>query len=295
MEVVDLGRSPEDFQDQRDLIQQQIDGWMLRLKNSFQSETWSPALQRLWDSMNYSFSGPGKRTRPVLGLLVSEQLGVDPRKMIPWVLAVEMVHTYSLIHDDLPCMDNDDFRRGKPTNHKVFDQSTALLAGDTLLTEAFGLVAEMDVPDTARVVAAVKLLSHCSGFQGMAGGQAVDLLSKGQKFSFEQTVQLQRMKTGALFEAVCQGVALLAGSSQASVQTWQQFGKSLGFAFQLADDILDSQEKLEPGSFPDLIGLTETTKLLDQQTEHCLGLLKSLNLEAGPLKSVVLWNRNRKK
>ncbi len=287
----DPGQSPEQFHDQRELLESLINQWFHQIR---ESRELSPGLQTLWDSMNYSLCQSGKRTRPVLGLLVAEQLGVDPRRLLPWVLAVEMVHTYSLIHDDLPCMDNDDLRRGRATNHKVFGEATALLAGDTLLTESFGLVARSYSRDPGQALQAVALLSAGAGFNGMAGGQAMDLLSKGQKFTVQETMCLHQMKTGALFRTVCEGVAVLSGAESTVVQAFRKFGASIGYAFQLADDILDSAVTVEVGSFPALIGIGETKVLLENETKSALQALQGIGIASGPLKSIVLWNLERK-
>lgn len=285
---------PAKYTDQRDLLESLIAKWFEELKAEVKPADWTQGLQTLWESMKYSLSQSGKRTRPVLGLLLAEQLGVDPRKMIPWVMSVEMVHTYSLIHDDLPSMDNDDVRRGQPTNHKVFGEATALLAGDTLLTEAFGLIANNYQQDSGQALRAVSLLSEGAGFLGMAGGQAMDLLSKGQKFSLDETKTLHQMKTGALFRTICEGVGVLCGTPVQTSLLLREFGASLGFAFQLSDDLLDSAQKIEAGSFPSLIGMEKTKALLDQETENCLTLLKKIGIQSGPLPEIVKWNQERK-
>lgn len=286
-------QGPDQFQNQRELLESFIDQWFIGLREQMDS-VWTPGLQTLWESMKYSLSQSGKRTRPVLGLLIAEQMGVDPRKLVPWVMAVEMIHTYSLIHDDLPCMDNDDLRRGKPTNHKVFGEATALLAGDTLLTEAFGLVSHNYRQDPEQALQAIALLSEGAGFSGMAGGQAMDLLSKGQKLNSEETQLLHRMKTGALFRTVCEGVGVLSGTPETISRLLRDFGSSLGFAFQLADDVLDSSEKIEIGSFPSLIGIEGTKDLLAQETARALAALAQIGISSGPLVALVHWNQERK-
>jgi geranylgeranyl diphosphate synthase type II len=287
-------QGPEQFESQRELLESLMDQWFLQLKETSGSAELSPGLQTLWDSMNYSLCHSGKRTRPILGLLIAEQLGVDPRRLLPWVMSVEMIHTYSLIHDDLPCMDDDDLRRGRATNHKVFGEATALLAGDTLLTEAFGLVARSYSRDPEQAVKAISLLSEGAGFHGMAGGQAIDLLSKDKKLTEIETKTLHEMKTGALFRTVSEGVAILSGTEKSVSDNFRKFGASLGFAFQLADDILDSSEVIEVGSFPALIGLSETKELLKKETKLALNALNEIGISSGPLVSIALWNQERK-
>lgn len=291
--VAPIAQGPEQFRDQRDLLENVITDWFADLRSQL-DHVWSPGLQTLWESMKYSLCQNGKRTRPVLGLLIAEQLGVDPRRMVPWVMAVEMVHTYSLIHDDLPCMDNDDYRRGQLTNHKIFGEATALLAGDTLLTEAFGLIAQFYAQDPEQAIRAIGLLSQGSGFTGMAGGQAMDLLSKDQQFSFTETQLLHQMKTGALFKTVCEGVGVLCGTPKDTSDLLRDFGSSLGFAFQLADDLLDSSEQIEPGSFPALIGMEKTKDLLTSETTKALSALAQVGISSGPLVAIVQWNQERK-
>lgn len=251
------------------------------------------ALSELEKSMRYSVAAGGKRTRPMVGVLVAEQLGVRPQKILPWVCAVEAIHSYSLIHDDLPCMDNDDFRRGKPTNHKVFGESCALLAGDVLLTEAFGLIARSYAGDPVVAVRSIQILSEGAGFRGMGGGQAIDLLSKRENFSTDEILNLHAMKTGALFRLVCEGVAVLCGTSDKMVTGFRQYGAALGLCFQLADDVLDSKEKIEPGSLPAQIGLEKTSEMLNFQSDRAVQTLRSLGIDSGPLVELIRWNQNR--
>lgn len=253
----------------------------------------SEALRPLVDSLRYSLANGGKRTRPVLGLIVGEQLGVSPRHLLPWVLAVEMIHTYSLIHDDLPAMDNDDFRRGKPTNHKVFGEATALLAGDILLTEAFGLVARSYCGNSERGIHAVALLSDAAGFAGMCGGQAIDLNAKLNHHQLDSLLDLHARKTGCLFRVVCEGVAVLSGSSVDLQNRMRQFGASLGLCFQLADDLIDSTDKIEAGSVPALVGLAGTRKLLESESNRARAALKEIGIVHGPLIDLVGWNEQR--
>lgn len=199
-----------------------------------------PATSRLVESMAYSALGPGKRFRPVLALWAAEAAGGPAKRAIPWALAVEMVHAYSLIHDDLPCMDDDVERRGRPTNHVRYDESTALLAGDALLTEAFGLVAQAyaDRPEVA--VKLVALLSRAGGVRGMVGGQAIDLASEGKKISADDLRKLHARKTGALIAASVEGAAIAAEGPAPAILAAGRYGATLGLAFQIADDLLDA-------------------------------------------------------
>lgn len=262
-------------------------------------ETWqiplSGGIQKLKESMSYSLSRGGKRFRPVLSLLIAESFAVHPQRVLPWGMAVEMIHTYSLIHDDLPCMDNDDFRRGEPTNHKVFGETTALLAGDTLLTESFGLLAHSYQEDPRVGLQLVALLSDAAGLFGMVGGQAMDLAFQKEKAQLEELKLMQDMKTGALIRVSAEGAALICGLPSEKVQLCRQFGEKLGLAFQLKDDLLDAVEKSELGSFPGIIGIEKTNEYLKQVSQEAFQILNQLGLSEGSLQELVQFNLTREK
>lgn len=280
----------ERFQGPLDLVEESVRAWV----NSFEVKDQSPGLKKLIEAMGYSFLSGGKRTRPVLGLLLAEALGVRPQKVIPWVLAVELIHTYSLIHDDLPCMDDDKERRGRPTNHIVFGESLALLAGDSLLTESFGLLSRSYSDEPAKGLKLVELLSEAAGFWGMAGGQALDLEAQKSLPSQDGILDMHSRKTGALFRVICEGVAVVCGTEVQLQSSARQFGAALGLCFQLADDVLDSIPEIETGSLPDLIGLPATQTLLDSETEKALQLLSQIGIQSGALVEIVRWNQSRK-
>lgn len=280
----------EAFQDQIALVEEGMKSWADR----FQAKTAGRSV--LAESMAYSCFTGGKRVRPLLGMLLGEELGVHPRRLLPWLCSVELIHTYSLIHDDLPCMDDDDERRGRPTNHVVYGESMALLAGDTILTESFKSLALAYADDPAKGIAAVALLADMAGFDGMAGGQAMDLESQKQLLGRDEILDMHARKTGALFRGVCEGVALLSGVPAELQSKCRQFGASLGLCFQLADDLLDSAHEIEKGSLPDLIGNEETRRLLEIETRKCLEILAAVKRQdkaTGPLAEIVLWNLNR--
>ena len=198
-----------------------------------------PLPPRLKESMLYSLQAGGKRLRPVLCLSTAALCGQDPQTVLPFAAAIEMIHTYSLIHDDLPAMDDDDLRRGKPSNHKAFDEATAILAGDGLLTDAFWVMCRTPVA-AERLLAAVGELAHAAGSAGMVGGQQWDMLYTGlPPVSLEELQNMHAMKTGALLRASCLCGALLAGAEKGRAQTIAAYGAALGAAFQIADDILD--------------------------------------------------------
>ena len=193
------------------------------------------------DAMRYSIQGGGKRIRPVLMLESCRLCGGKPADALDFACALEMIHTYSLIHDDLPCMDNDAMRRGKPACHIAFGEATAVLAGDALLTEAFKAAAAsafaQEHPD--RAVAAIALLAELAGACGMVGGQAIDLQSEGQQISLSRLRLMDKLKTGALMKAACAIGATLAGASSAQKDALETYADALGQAFQITDDILD--------------------------------------------------------
>lgn len=189
------------------------------------------------EAMAYSLEAGGKRLRPMLVLEFCRLAGGDVEKAMPFACAVEMIHTYSLIHDDLPCMDNDDMRRGKPSCHKAFGEATALLAGDALLTKAFEILTKAELPPE-RIVRAAAILSRCAGIDGMIGGQAVDLLNEVQAPDFSTLELTCRLKTAALLQAACLLGTAAAGNDQMADKA-REYGLNLGLAFQIVDDILD--------------------------------------------------------
>ncbi len=189
-------------------------------------------------AMEYSLLAGGKKIRPVLCLSWGVMLGADRKELLPFAAALEMIHTYSLVHDDLPAMDNDDLRRGRPTNHKMFGEAVAILAGDALLTQAFFVMLDSSFP-SGRVLAACREIAAAAGPQGMVGGQCLDLMATGMgSMNLEDLKNMHALKTGALIRASCTSGALLAGQG-ADVHKAASYGKNIGLAFQIVDDILD--------------------------------------------------------
>lgn len=201
----------------------------------------SAAQWELYRAMRYSLLAGGKRIRPVLTLEFCRMCGGDWRAALPFAAAIEMVHTYSLIHDDLPCMDNDDFRRGKPTNHKKFGEATALLAGDSLLTYAFGVAVSGCETTAEQNIDAVKLLSSRAGFDGMAGGQMLDLIGEKEKLTYEEFMLMNQLKTGCLIKTACLLGCIAAGYREGTDEyaAAEKYAENVGLAFQIEDDILD--------------------------------------------------------
>lgn len=248
---------------------------LLRKHTNFNIEVssqYTKQIERFYEALKYSLLGEGKRFRPVLCLAVADLFGSgNHKKVLPLALAIEMIHTYSLIHDDLPSMDNDDERRGKPTNHKVFGEATALLAGDALLTEAFRVLSQNN-QDAGKTLKVIHLLTECAGVLGMIGGQVVDLATQKNKVNVEELAQMQINKTGALIRASVVGAAILCDANEKQIQTLENFARYIGLNFQIADDLLDA-EKEELGSFVSILGFDDAKKLLNVLTEESLQTL----------------------
>jgi len=244
---------------------------------------------RLGEAMRYSLEAGGKRVRPVLCLLACEAVGGTADQALPGALALEYVHTYSLIHDDLPAMDDDDLRRGRPTNHKVYGEGHAILAGDALLTEAFGVLASADLDPTRRAET-LALLAEGAGWRGMAGGQALDL--EGERlatYDLDHLRLIHRLKTGALLRASLEIGAVLGGAAPAERAALRAYGEAIGLAFQIQDDILDAtatdadlgkRTGKDAGrgkiTYPSLLGLDGARKALSEATETALCHLATL-------------------
>lgn len=253
------------------------------------------AIAELRKSMLYSATNGGKRFRPVLSVLVAEMLGSSAEKVLPFATAVEMIHTYSLIHDDLPCMDNDDMRRGKPTNHKVFGEDFALLAGDALLTEAFLIIAKNYSENGFLVGRLVQLLSEAAGIRGMVGGQAIDLRAGEKQLSQAELTHLHLLKTGALIRVAVEGAALISGAKPHEIEALRKFGEGLGVAFQVADDVLDHGEKdQDVRSFTGIIGLEATKTYLNEISKNTMAELHKVSPDAAMLEYLVSFNIARK-
>ena len=239
--------------------------------------------QVLFDSMRYSLLAGGKRLRPIFVFDFCRMCGSDWKTAAPFAAAVEMIHTYSLIHDDLPCMDNDDYRRGKLTNHKVYGEANAILAGDALLTAAFASIVKAEYPAEVRI-RAVGVLSECAGELGMVGGQVLDMLSEERQCSEDEVIAIQSRKTGTLIKAACL-LGVLAGQGSAAQYTAAtEFAEHLGLAFQIRDDMLDvigNAEELGKAvgvdtvknTFVQLYGLEKCDELVHTHTDVALEAL----------------------
>ena len=259
------------------------------------------APEGLLAAMEYSLLAGGKRLRPALCLAWSELGGLAGDAALPSAAALELVHTYSLVHDDLPAMDNDDLRRGRPTSHKVYGEALAILAGDGLLTEAFSLI--LDIPGDnpgglppERLIRAASLLARGAGPSGMVGGQAVDMeLTGASGAPLDALRRLHAMKTGALITAACAMGAVLAGADEAFFARAEGYGRAVGVAFQIADDILDvvgdekaigkpvgSDQRQGKSTYPSLVGLDESRRLAHAAADEALTHLSSVKGLDGP-------------
>ena len=193
----------------------------------------------IYKAMRYSVFAGGKRLRPILMMNTCKMCGGDVNEVIPFACALEMIHTYSLIHDDLPAMDNDDLRRGMPTSHIKFGEATAILAGDALLNKAFEVVSQYNGNNPQRAIKAMNMLAVSSGTEGMIGGQIVDMESEGKDITLDELKYLHLNKTGAIIRSACTVGALMGGASDGEIKAVDEFAQNLGVAFQIQDDILD--------------------------------------------------------
>lgn len=248
--------------------------------------------KRLFDAMRYSLLAGGKRIRPVLTLEFCRICGGDWRGALPFACALEMIHTYSLIHDDLPCMDNDDYRRGRLTNHKVFGEALAVLAGDGLLTAAFETAASA-ATDPAVTVKAIRILAEQAGELGMVGGQVLDMDAEEQELTEQGIYDIQCRKTGALIQAACQIGVVAAGGTQQQLDAAKTYAQNLGLAFQIRDDMLDvigdeatfgkpigSDKAEKKTTFVDLLGLAACEREVVRLTDEAISALSPFGGEA---------------
>ncbi len=262
-------------------------------------------------AMRYSVFAGGKRVRPVLMLAACEAVGGTTDLALPAACAMEMIHTYSLIHDDLPAMDDDDFRRGRPTNHKVFGEAIAILAGDALLTEAFILMSNPDYMATvgpARLLPVIHEIGLCAGSRGMVGGQVVDMESEGKRDIDLATVQyIHTHKTGALMKASVKAGAILGGADGEALVAMTRYGEAIGLAFQIADDILDIEGTTEQigkdagsdqargkATYPAVMGLADSKRRAQELVDMALESLAPFGEMAEPLREVARYIVSRK-
>lgn len=255
-----------------------------------------PGLAKLQESMSYSLLSQGKRFRPVLCLWTYRMLKGQLEPALPLASALEMIHCYSLIHDDLPSMDNDDLRRGVPTNHKVFGDGMALLAGNALLTDALQTVVDAYGEESVKALTVLKLLTKASGQMGMIGGQAIDIERSSLPWEAKRLQLLHSLKTGALIAVSVQVAGLLADVSDQQARDLKEYGETLGFAFQIADDLLDFiAESPETMNFATLLGPEKARELLVETSAVARKSLAEFGPLAQPLIDMIEFNLSRSK
>ncbi len=264
----------------------------------------------IFQAARYSLMAGGKRLRPILCLAAAEAVGGKAEAVMPVACALEFIHTYSLIHDDLPAMDNDDYRRGKLTSHKVFGEDIAILAGDALLTEAFNLLARRDlmpgVPPE-RLLDVTREVSEAAGWFGMVAGQVLDIRSEGKTVDLKTLQQIHRLKTGAMIRVSLRAGAILSGASAAALASLSDYGRQIGLAFQIADDILNvegDRALLGKGTgsdaargkvtFPALLGVEASRARAKALIGEAVASLASFDERAAPLRSIALYILERK-
>lgn len=259
-------------------------------------------------AMHYSLFAGGKRLRPILTIAACEAVGGGKEDALYAACAIECIHTYSLIHDDLPALDNDDLRRGRPTCHKAFGEAVAILAGDALLTAAFEIIAKTPHPDKGAVVKAVYEIAVAAGSLGMVGGQAVDIESEGKEVEFPELEYIHIHKTGKLIRASVRCGAILGGTDAEGLKALTRYGESVGLAFQIADDILDVEgstkdlgkatggdAKKGKATYPSLMGVAESRRLANELVERAVSALSGFGERAEPLRAIAGFITARKK
>ncbi|MBP1743596.1 MAG: geranylgeranyl pyrophosphate synthase [Firmicutes bacterium] len=263
--------------------------------------------KKIFEAMDYSLNANGKRIRPLLFLLGFSMFSGDYKKALPVAGAIEMIHTYSLIHDDLPAMDNDDLRRGKPTNHKVFGEAIAILAGDGLLNEAMNIMFRFCCENNMqRNLDACRLISESAGVDGMIGGQVIDMLSENMQIPLEQLYAMHSKKTGALIKASIVSGAMTGGAAADELCLLAEYGEKLGLAFQIKDDILDvsgDTEKLGKRAQSDIenkkttfvteYGLEKCMELCGKLTVECMENLNKISRDTSQLEEITMYLLNR--
>ena len=261
---------------------------------------------KLKSSMLYSIKAGGKRIRPILMFASAEAFGGNKEDVLPAAIALEMIHTYSLIHDDLPAMDDDDLRRGNPTNHIQFDEATAILAGDGLLTMAFQVIAEATSLSPEQKVMLSNRLSHASGPSGMIAGQILDLEAEEKQVNLSELEQIHRLKTGELLIFAVEMGAYLAGASKTTLKLIKEFGHQIGLIFQIQDDILDvdgdqnligkqvgSDQANDKSTYPNLLGLEGANKAKKKHIEIAQNTLKEAGIFESTLADLVTYISSR--
>ncbi|MEA2039041.1 MAG: farnesyl diphosphate synthase [Thermodesulfobacteriota bacterium] len=265
----------------------------------------------LVSAMRYSIFAGGKRLRPILCISAAEAVGGVEADVRPVACAIELIHTYSLIHDDLPLMDDDDIRRGRPTNHKVFGEAVALLAGDGLLTEAFNLMTLPELTDKVSadvILKVIGMVSVAAGYRGMVGGQVVDIQSEGKQVDLPVVEFIHNHKTGELITVPLASGAMLGGGDESQIEAISSYGRKIGLAFQISDDILDiegdtstlgkqvgSDEQKGKMTYPAVVGLERSRQVQSKLIEAAIECLRDLDQDAEPLRHIARYIIERNK
>jgi len=233
----------------------------------------------LKEAIEYSIENSGKRFRPILCLLTAKSLGKDYRAVLPTACAIEFIHTYSLIHDDLPSIDNDDLRRGKPTCHKKFGEDIAILAGDALFAEAFNIIIKYQIADDRTKIKILEEIAGASGASGMAAGQIVDVYFTGKKISKKKLEYMHRNKTGKMITASVRCAAILCGVSDDYLKKFTEYSENLGLAFQITDDILDVTSDKNINTFPNIWGISKSKEIAGDRIDKAISIIKSMDID----------------
>ncbi len=288
------------LQDRRKIVEETLH-WYLPTESNTPAE--------IYKAVHYSVFAGGKRIRPILCLAAVDACGGNFSQAMPVACALELIHTYSLIHDDLPAMDNDDFRRGKPTCHKIFGENIAILVGDALLTEAFALLSrtgKVKFP-AERHLAVIQEIAQAAGIAGMVGGQTLDIISEKTKPDQATLHEIHRRKTGALISAAVKTGAIMSGAPESEIKALSDYGLNIGMAFQIADDILNvegdrelmgkgtgSDDALGKVTYPSLMGMDYTKKELQRHVDTAIAAISIFDKKALPLRLIAYYIMERK-
>jgi len=297
------------FEEKKEIVESALERYF---PNQPESKGSGPFPTSLYKAIRYSLFAGGKRIRPILSMAAYEAVGGKGDGILPFACALEMIHTYSLIHDDLPAMDNDDYRRGNPTCHKVFGEAIGILAGDALLTEAFQLITNQTIRELSKhhselILKVIHEVAQAAGMLGMVGGQMVDIESEGMKVDFPTLQYIHTHKTGALILVSVRVGARLGGANDEALKALTRYGEGVGLVFQIADDILNiegeaTQLGKKTGSdlfrrkatYPSLLGIEESKRRAKELVEMSVNAICSLGTEAEPLREIARFALSRK-